>query len=63
MPLALHYEIWLRRKDSNLRMLGSKPSALTNLATPQYLISLFTQTQSLLKGADLTLLQQIPQCF
>src|SRR3989338_7866897 len=27
---------WLGRKDSNLRMLESKSSALTNLATPQH---------------------------
>jgi hypothetical protein len=26
---------WLGKKDSNLRMLESKSSALTNLATPQ----------------------------
>ena len=31
----LAVETWLGRKDSNLRMHGSKPCALTNLATPQ----------------------------
>ena len=29
---------WLGRKESNLRMLESKSSALTNLATPQWML-------------------------
>ena len=29
-------KIWLRWQDSNLRMPGSKPGALTNFATPHH---------------------------
>ena len=40
--LSTLFEIWLGRKDSNLRMPESKSGALTNLATPQKLIRLIT---------------------
>ncbi len=36
--LCLFYSIWQGKKDSNLRMLESKSSALTSLAIPLQLI-------------------------